>query len=268
MNRVRLIHWNAAEAAGCVHRLAGAGFDVEHAPASPELLRSLKADPPDALVIDLDRLPSQGRDVAVAMRLHEATRRIPLVFVGGEAEKVAAVRRLLPDAIFTTWNRAGATVARAIARPPADPVVPSSIMAGYSGTPLPRKLGIRAGMVVGLVGAPAGFERTLGALPEGVSLRTRPRGACDLTIWFPRSLADLKRRVEGIGKRAGAAGLWIAWPKQASGMPTDLTQTAVRRAGLAVGLVDYKICAIDATWSALKFTRRRTTGPGARTRKP
>jgi hypothetical protein len=135
--------------------------------------------------------------------------------------------------------------------------VPASVLAGYSGTPLPRKLGIREGTRVLLLGAPRGFERTVGELPQGARLCRAERAACDLTLWFPRSAADLKQRVRAIGARAGSGGLWIAWPKRASGVPTDLGEGVVRAAGLAAGLVDYKICAIDATWSGLKFARRK-----------
>jgi len=259
VRRIRLIHANAKEAAAGVARLRKAGFAVQHeAVVGPALLADLRRRPPDALVIDLTRMPSQGRDLALAVRSHAATRHVPIVFVGGETGKTAPVRRLLPDAVFTPWARAGAATARAIARPPADPVVPASVMAGYSGTPLPKKLGIKAGMKVCLIGPPPRFDRTLGALPEGVVLVTGSRVARDLTIWFPRSLADLRRRVGPVGARAGAAGLWIAWPKKSSGIVTDLTQTAVRRHGLDAGLVDYKICAIDETWSGLKFARRRS----------
>ncbi|MGD8699278.1 MAG: hypothetical protein PVJ43_08315, partial [Gemmatimonadales bacterium] len=102
-----------------------------------------------------------------------------------------------------------------------------------------------------------GFEQTLGELPAGVVLRRQARGHCDLVVWFCKSQAELKRRVERLGELAGPGGLWIAWPKQASDISTDLTQAKVRATGLAAGLVDYKIAAIDATWSGLRFTRRR-----------
>ena len=129
--------------------------------------------------------------------------------------------------------------------------------AGYSGTPLPRKLGIKPGAVVVLVGAPRDFEHTLGDLPEGTKLRRGARSKCDLAIWFPKGRRDLEAKVKQMGTYAGGDGIWIAWPKQASGMKTDLTQTLVRNAGLAVGLVDFKICAIDETYSGLKFTWRK-----------
>jgi hypothetical protein len=110
---------------------------------------------------------------------------------------------------------------------------------------------------VALVGAPPDFERTLGALPAGARLRRGGRGPWDLAVWFVRSARELERRLGASAPPAPATGLWIAWPKRASGVATDLGEDEVRRAGLAAGLVDYKVCAIDATWSGLKFAPRR-----------
>jgi hypothetical protein len=142
-------------------------------------------------------------------------------------------------------------------------------MAGYSGTPLVKKLGIKPESLVALLGAPSDFERQLTGLPDGVRFTTRAAGTPELVIWFATSrrhldgrAADVARLVMAGRERAGkvgrpGGGLWIAWPKKASGVTTDLTEDIVRRAGLAHGLVDYKVCAIDATWSGLKFARRR-----------
>lgn len=127
--------------------------------------------------------------------------------------------------------------------------------AGYSGTPLPQKLGIKAGSSVALVDAPRGFEATLGALPDGARVRRGARAA-DLVVWFVTSRRDLDGRVARIAGLTWA-GLWIAWPKKASGVASDVSEDVVRRVGLASGLVDYKVCAIDATWSGLKFARRK-----------
>ncbi len=256
MPRVRLIHWNAGEAAERAARLRAAGYVVSHKPPTDGFLRELRGSVPAAVVIDLGRLPSHGRDIALAIRQSKSTRHLPLVFVDGDPAKVARVKELLPDAVYTTWSRIRGSLKRAIDRPPVEPVVPASSLAGYSGTPLPRKLGIKAGSVVILVNAPQDFERTLGTLPDDVALRRQARGRCDLVIWFSKSRRDLERRVDRLGTLAGKGGLWIAWPKKASGISSDLTQADVRRAGLAAGLVDYKICAIDETWSGLKFTRR------------
>jgi len=141
--------------------------------------------------------------------------------------------------------------------------VPASNLAGYSGTPLPKKLGVKAGAVVALIGAPDDCDRTLGSLPDGARLRRRAGRGADLTIWFVRSRRDLERRIVRIASDLGVDGLWIAWPKKASGVTTDLTQSDVRRTGLSHGLVDYKICAVDSTWSALKFARRKKPRGGS-----
>ncbi|MCK4409889.1 MAG: DUF3052 domain-containing protein [Candidatus Eisenbacteria sp.] len=145
---------------------------------------------------------------------------------------------------------------RALRLRSADPVVPDSTFAAYAGTPLAKKLGIKPGSVVVLVGAPEGFEGRLGSLPEGVVLRRGARGRCDLVLWFAQSRREVERRVARLGEFAGRDGLWIAWTKRASGVPSDLSQTIVREIGLSSGLVDYKICSIDDTWAGLRFTRR------------
>jgi len=258
MRRVRLIHWNAAEAKERAERLESLGYVVDCAvPRGAAFLRELREQPPAAVVIDLERLPAQGRDMGLAVRHQKATRHLPLVFLGGEAEKVARARKLLPDATYATWGRVKSALRRAIAHPPTAPVVPRSALEGYSGRPLTKKLGIKPGSVVCLVGAPRGFENTLGELPAGAKLRRRAQGRADVTLWFVKRLEDLQRGIRRMGESYGQGSLWIAWPKQASGMSSDLTQQHVREIGLATGLVDYKICAIDATWSGLLFTRRK-----------
>jgi len=134
-------------------------------------------------------------------------------------------------------------------------------MAGYSGTPLVQKLGIKPGMRVVLAGAPPGFRRELVDLPAGVSIGSRAAGSPDLIIWFVTSERDLLKRVHRMGEMM-RSGLWIAWPKKASGLLTDLTENVVRDAALPHGLVDYKVCAITEIWSGLKFARRQSAAAG------
>jgi hypothetical protein len=107
------------------------------------------------------------------------------------------------------------------------------------------------------VGAPRGFDEKLGKLPAGAVARRGLRGAPDLVLWFVKSRAEVKAGVIEMGKAAGAGGLWIIWPKQASGLAPDLTQQVVREIGLGSGLVDYKVCSVDETWTGLRFTRRK-----------
>lgn len=131
-------------------------------------------------------------------------------------------------------------------------------MAGYSGTPLAKKLDIREGAVVALLGAPDGFVDLLEGLPDGVTFRTRAQGHLDLAIAFHVRRADLERRLPVVLKALDRNGaLWVAWPKKASKVPTDVTEDVVREVVLPVGLVDTKVCAIDDTWSGLKVVWRK-----------
>jgi hypothetical protein len=133
----------------------------------------------------------------------------------------------------------------------------SAAPAGYSGTPLPRKLGIRPDSRLALIGAPADFAETLGQLPPGVSVRRSARGPQDVIVAFFSERAELGRRLPALIKALDqTGGLWIAWPKRASGVTTDLGEGVVRELGLAAGLVDNKVCAINPVWSGLRFVYR------------
>lgn len=257
--RVLLIHWNAAEARERIERLRAAGFEAKALERmKPELLRSIGDEPPAAIVIDLTRLPTHGREVAIALRHRKSTRAIPLVLVEGDPEKVKRIREFLPDAVYASWRGVRGALRRAIDRPVAEPRVPRSVLEAYSATPLPRKLGIRPGATVAVLGAPPEIEETLGELPPGATLRKGARGRFDLMLYFARSRSELRKRIEPLASGLDPAGLWILWPKKASGMASDLGERDVREAGLAAGLVDYKVCAFDATWSGLKFSVRKT----------
>ena len=137
--------------------------------------------------------------------------------------------------------------------------------AGYSGTPLPRKLGIRAGQRIAFLAAPPGFADALGELPEGAGPpRTTSRGPLDLVVAFFVQRRALERRLPRlVGALDPAGALWIAWPKRAARVDSDLTEDVVRELGLAAGVVDVKVCAIDATWSGLKLVVRVKDRPKA-----
>ncbi len=166
-------------------------------------------------------------------------------------------RQQLPDAVYTTRSEMVTETFEAIANPPANPVVPASNLAGYSGTPLAKKLGIKTDSTVALVDAPDNFASTLVELSPEVSLVAGVNTDAQVTFWFIRSLADLKDGIKNMAASSADGRLWICWPKKASGIATDVTQNEVRNRGLATGIVDFKICAIDSTWSGLCFTRRK-----------
>lgn len=136
--------------------------------------------------------------------------------------------------------------------------------AGYSGTPLARKLGIKPDAVVGLLAAPPGMEELLAPLPDAVTIRRSARGRLDVVVLFADRRAALQARF-GLAVEAldTDGGLWVAWPKKSSGVPTDLDFDRVQRLGLDSGLVDNKVCAIDEVWSGLRLVIRRELRPPA-----
>jgi hypothetical protein len=254
--RVRLIHWNGPEGRERQLRLASLGYHAEFDLLDgPSPLGPLRANPPDVFLIDLSRLPSHGREVGLALRSFAATRRVPLVFVDGEPTKVAAIKTLLPDASYTTWGKVRSTLSRAVAAAPsADPARPES---AFKGRPVAAKLGIKADATVCLLGAPRGFAEGLTPLPEGVRFVARATPAADLVICFVGSARELTAHVASLGATLERQTLWIAWPKKSSGVKTDVDGNLIRETGLAAGWVDFKVCAIDDTWSGLAFKKRR-----------
>ena len=140
--------------------------------------------------------------------------------------------------------------------PPAS-VSPPPAAGGYSGTPLPRKLGIREGTTVRLVGAPRDFATTLGPLPDRASLRRRGEGPRDVTIWFVRRRRVMEDGIVAMAEQVASDKLWMVWAKKSSALSTDVSERDIRAAGLAYGLVDFKICAVDHDWSGLCFARRK-----------
>jgi hypothetical protein len=130
-------------------------------------------------------------------------------------------------------------------------------MAGYSGTPLAKKLGIKAGARVHVVGAPADYLQLLEPLPEDVTFVRSLRGKVDLIHVFTTEADDLAERLADYRERIVEDGvIWVSWPKKAAKVPTDVTEDVIRERALPLGLVDVKVCAVDATWSGLKLVIR------------
>ena len=130
-------------------------------------------------------------------------------------------------------------------------------MAGYSGKPLVTKLGIKPGATIAILNAPRGYDRILGKMPRDVKRKIAAVGALDFVQFFTAEKRELERRFPVLERALAPAGmLWISWPKKASGVTTDLTEDRIRAIGLAHGLVDVKVAAVDEVWSGLKFVRR------------
>jgi len=132
-------------------------------------------------------------------------------------------------------------------------------MAGYSGTPLPQKLGIKPGTTVAAINVPSNYRRLLGKLPSGVTFANRIRAGSNFIHFFTRSRAELAKELNSLRKKIAENGVvWISWPKKSSGVPTDVTEDVIRDIALPIGFVDIKVCAVDDTWSGLKLMIRKT----------
>lgn len=130
--------------------------------------------------------------------------------------------------------------------------------AGYSGTPLARKLGIAAGMRMAWLRAPGDFAELLGELPDDVRLKARAAAPVDLVVQFVTRRSQLERELPRLREAVRPAGtVWVVWPKRSAGVPTDVIEDVIRDVALPLGLVDVKVCAIDETWSGLKLVIRK-----------
>jgi len=132
------------------------------------------------------------------------------------------------------------------------------LAAGYSRRPLAQKLGIKQGQALMVLNPPVGYEDALGELPPGTSLTSKPKGGADLVHFFATRATVLDAEFPGLSERVKPGGaIWVSWPKASSKLPSDLTDRVVRDIGLKNGFVDVKVCAVDETWSGLKFVRRK-----------
>jgi hypothetical protein len=255
--RVHLVHWDPVEAREYTAALTAAGHAVTYLPdvTGTPLMRALRAGDAEAFLIDLSRRPSHGREIGMALRSSPATRHRPIVFAGGEPHAVERLKTLLPDAAFTTWGRVTTALPKALKQQPRAPVVPPDAL--YAGRTLGQKLGLATGEVVAVVNAPAGFARLLAPLPAGVRLTASPSARAHRFLWFMKSARELDVAIGTLGALAKSQVIWLAWPKTASGVKTDLTGNVVREAALDAGFVDFKICSVDPTWSGLAVKRRR-----------
>jgi hypothetical protein len=130
--------------------------------------------------------------------------------------------------------------------------------AGYSGTPLPQKLGIKPGLIVVAIDAPENYRKLLGQIPSGVNFATRPVGKTRFVHLFVTRRSELAKQLSILRhKIAEDAAVWVSWPKKSSGMPTDITEDVIRAVALPLGFVDIKVCAVDDTWSGLKLMIRK-----------
>jgi hypothetical protein len=224
------------------------------------MIGRLRDDAPAAIVFDLDRRPSLARDLATAILASKSTCHIPFVFARSVGEKMERIRAELPDALFTTWDEIGVALVSAIENPPVTVVRPEGHMQRYAGSSLAKKLGVKPGMNVALLGSPPeSFEESVAHRMEDAEMDRRVTPQTGMILWFVRSNVEIDMAAADAARwLARDRQVWIVYPKRAGRYKVDFTQNDVRAAGIAAGLVDYKICAVDEDWSGLKFARRKS----------
>ena len=239
-------------------RLRDAGFAVEYAPKfAPAIFRDMRRTPPDAVVIDLSRLPSHGREIAIAMRGNKILRQIPILFLDGAPEKVEIARRQLPDAAYCQSSRLVTALRQCIRQGAVNPIVPTQMMERYAARTTALKLGIADGARVAVIDAPRDYARVLGVLPENVEFDEESWKGCAVTLWFVREPEAFLAALPRMRLAAAHSRLWVAWPKKAAREDSPLREKVIREMAIESGLVDYKICSVDQTWSALCFAVKK-----------
>jgi Protein of unknown function (DUF3052) len=218
-------------------------------------MRGIRENLPDAVVIDLSRLPSHGREIAVWLRSTKRTRHVPIVFANGDGAKVAAIRELLPDAAFTATSDIAPVLKSAGVRPVSNPVVPAPMMERYGARSTAQKLGICPASTVGVIDAPRDYPAVIGEVPEGVEITEDPPSVQQVTLWFVHEMDGMRQSLRRMRAIAGKTKLWVVWPK---GSKNGIGDNAVREAAIGAGLVDYKICALGGHWSGMLFALRKT----------
>jgi len=252
MPRIRLIHWKA-EAVRYLERLRSADYQTDYSEQfEPGLLPEWRQSPPNAFVIDLSRLPSHGREIAIMLRQSPATRNVPLVFCEGEPEKVERTKTDLPDAAYCTFRGLLPTLKKALARRVETVVIPTAMMDRYATRTAAQKLGIKAGSSVLLVDPPQDYLRVLGELPPEVEFIEEDTSRAPVTLCFVHSAAELPEMLSRVRAGVAQSRLWILWKKGKTG-PGDVSERLVRENALELGLVDYKVCSVNAVWTGMLF---------------
>lgn len=254
MPRVRIVHWKAAQAGPLIEACRGSGFEAEYdAVRGNEVIKLIRANPPDAVVFDLTWLPSHSREVAVYLRGTKYARSIPLIFVDGAPEKIEAIRKVLPDATYTSLRRVRAAIKAA--KPLDHPVRPPGIMERYGSRTVAQKLGIRDGSTVAVIDPPRDYVAALGPLPKNVEVVEDPRSLQSITLWFVNDARAYQAAAAHMRTIAAETKLWVIWRK---GQRGGLTDRSIREGADEAGLVDYKICAVNEKWSAVALARRKS----------
>lgn len=236
MPRVRVIHWKPAEAEPLVAACRAAGFEVEFDGAldARETGKAIQENRPDAVVIDSTRVPSHGRMFALWLGERKATREIPVLLLDGAAQALSPAKlKQKIKAAIRDW-------------------IPPERVESHSTKTTAEKLGLKPGGTLAVLDAPRDVGAVIGPLPEGAQLDESDSG--DVTLWFLHDEASLLDNLQTLRRLAPNTKLWTAWRK---GGRDGLKEDGIREAAIGVGLVDYKVCCLNPTWSAIALARRK-----------
>lgn len=257
MARIRLLHWKAAEAGKYLTALAAAGHTVQYdQDVDSASLREWRAQPPQAFVIDLSRLPGRGREIAIALRQSPTTRRVPLVFCSGMPDKVEKTRALLPDAVYCEFSKLRGSLRSALSAAPVETVVPTAMMQRYAARTTGQKLGIEAAKPVSVINPPRDYLAVLGELPAGVEFTEDECSPAAVTLCFVHDLPSLQAWMSELRLRARTGKLWFCWRK-GKATAGGVSDSSIRATGVSLGLVDYKVCSLNNVWSGMLFALKR-----------
>jgi CheY-like chemotaxis protein len=252
---ISLTHWKAGEAKPLIALLEQAGYTVHYAgDRKPMRMTELRKLNPVAAVVDLSRMPSYGKYWAAEVRA-SSLKHLPILFVDGDAEKVAQVKAALPDATFTSRDKLVDALKRA--KPVSNPVAPSRMMASTRSVAL--KMGIKPGQPVAVFNAPPGYPKIIGVLPEGAKFEEEPKEPAPVAVWFVRELDAYLSGLREMRKLAAQSRLWVLYPKQKKGKRSGITQFDLRESAIQAGLVDFKICSVDETWTGMAFAVKKNS---------
>lgn len=251
MARVSLFHWNADEAKPLAAALKATGHSVDLYTRMASV-REVRDNPPKAILIDLSRLPSHGRELAIYFRSSKKTQHVPIVFIGGEPDKVDRVRALVPDATYASVKNVRGALRGALAKPVIDPVTPARMMQRYGDRTTAQKLGVPKDSRVTVIDPPGDYAQVVGPLPEGAWLDEEGDGA--LALWFLHGVAEFQAALPQIRRLTARNRVWTLWRK---GKRDGLDGNVIRQGANALGMVDYKICSLNATWSGMALTVKK-----------
>ncbi|HYZ87048.1 MAG TPA: hypothetical protein VE621_21715 [Bryobacteraceae bacterium] len=251
MAKFALVHWNESEAEARVREASSKGVGLELLRLQPgRTVQTIRSVNPEALLIDLTRMPSNGRAVASVLRSQRSTCHIPILFVGGEPQKVEKALADAPGSQWCEWENIAKAIPKLLA------TAPKTVAKHHSEVPVAKKLNLLGGKTICVLNAPESFLALLESV-DGLTVHDQLNRKFDSVLLFTTTMNELEAGLAAIFRRTFELPLTLAWPKRASGADSELSMPLLREYLKEFGYIDYKVASIDKTWSAMLFSRAR-----------